>query len=337
MKRSAALCLVCWLFVTAFSVCWGQAPPTRGVSILDDALVFEYESGRVTLVWTGWIAFAKMTTDPVTVAVTYDLTPAGPWNSKGTRVASEAPAHQVGAASVYEKIPIATLEAGTVSPAALFTKEQALNLHIAVRPVYGISPDSSFAEATYMLKPLNYLLLSAAARGNVAEATELLDAGAAVNSANLENKTALMMAAQRGDLAMVKLLVERGASINMRTKGSPFVISPLGSSRPGGWTALAAAASGKNTAVVELLLEKGATVNAWSDDQMSPLRAAIDGGSAGIVKILLQRGADVNALTDSGYSLLAMADINGRAAVARVLRRHGGRIVVPWDPVPNGR
>lgn len=338
MKTCRALSLVCFLLVASFSVSWGQsATPTRGVSVLDDTLVLQHDRGRVTLVWTGWIAFAKTTEDPVTVSVSYDLTPAGPWNAQGSRVASEASGRHVGSASVYERIPIATLESsGPASPAALFTKEQVVNLRISVRPVYALSPGASLAETSYMLKPLNYLLLSAACRGQVDTATELLDAGAAVNSANLENKTALMMAALHGRLAMAKLLVERGASINMRTKGSPFIISPLGSARPGGWTALAAAASGGNAAIVDLLLERGAAVNAWADDQMSPLKAAVDRGNPKIVGTLLSRGAAVNALDDAGFSPLAMADINGRAAVARVLRKHGGRIIVPWDPLSGG-
>jgi hypothetical protein len=337
MKTYSALCLVCCLLVGSFSFSYGQST-LRGVSVTGDALKLEREGNQMTLVWTGWIAFAKPTIDPLTVAVSYDITPPGPWNLKGGRVAMESSAKHAGAASVFEKIPIATLDAsGAASPASLFKQDQAVNLTITVRPQSSIIPGFSLAQSSFLLKPLNYLLLYAASRGDIGEATELLDAGASVNSANLENKTALMMAAAHGHLAMVKLLIERGAAIDMRSKAGPFVTSAFGSSRPGGWTALSAAASNGNPAIVELLLERGATAREWADDQMSPLKAAVQGGNPVIVDLLLQRGADVNAVNDTGYSLLAMADINGRGAVARVLRKHGGRIVVPWDIVPRGR
>jgi len=303
--------------------------------VLDDALILEHYGNRATLFWTATIACAKPSPDAVTVSVKSDLSPPGPWAVTGRGSATETGAKVTGAVSLYQKIPIATLDAPqTESPATFFTQDQSISLLIAVRPSLVFAPGSSMAQAQYSLKPLDYLLLTAARRGNMPAVEELLESGASVDSANLENKTALMMAASKGHLGVVKLLLDRGAKINVRTKGSPFITSAFGSKRPGGWSALAAAASSGNTDVVRMLLERGASVQAGSEDQMSPLTAAINGRNAAIVKLLLEKGADANTLDDLGYSPLAKADIDGRGAIARVLKNHGGRITVPWDIVP---
>jgi ankyrin repeat protein len=287
--------------------------------------------------WAAWIAFAKPTQEPVTISVRYDLSPAGPWAVKATGAATEVAAKTIGSTAVYQRVVIATLESSEpFSPTTLFTKDQTLELRIAVRPSFSVSAESSLAQVKYDLKPLDYLLLAAARQGDVREVTDLLESGASVNGTNLENKTALMMAALGGHLDVVKLLLERGANVNVRSKGSPFVVSQLAAKRPGGWTALAAAASSGNPDVVRVLMERGASVQAVAEDQMSPLVAAINGRNPAIVQLLLQRGADVNAVNDSGYSMLAMADINGKSAIARVLRSHGGRIIVPWDMTTGG-
>ena len=46
--------------------------------------------------------------------------------------------------------------------------------------------------------------------------TQLLDAGADVESPNEDGQTALMLAARTGSLDIAKLLVERGADVNAK-------------------------------------------------------------------------------------------------------------------------
>jgi hypothetical protein len=302
------------------------------VSVLNDGLVIEERMGTLTLVWTGTILFVKPTPDPVSISIKYELSPPGGWQESGTSSALFVSSRAVGGKSVKERIPIARTEARAGTDAAsLFTKDQELRLTVAVRrPGIG-GAAGLLAQSQFQLKPMGYLLLDSARRGNLHQVRELLEAGADVDSATIDNSTPLMVAAGAGREDVVKLLLEKGASIKNRTKGAPIVESPLGSNIPGGWNALMAAVSSGKADVVKLVLDKGSNVNSAMDDRKTPLLLAVDGKSPSVVRLLLDRGADVNVVSDSGYSPLAMADINGKGAMARMLAARGGRIIVPWD------
>jgi ankyrin repeat protein len=57
--------------------------------------------------------------------------------------------------------------------------------------------------------------------GDLALVTQLLDAGADVDSPNDDGQTALMLAARVGSLDIATLLVERGADVNARSLAGP--------------------------------------------------------------------------------------------------------------------
>lgn len=302
------------------------------VSVLGDRISIEEDSGILTLVWTGTVFFFKPSPEPVATSVRFGLSPSGGWQERETSSTVFVSSRAVGAKSLRERIAIATTDAQAVTdPVALFDKDQVLRLNFTVRRPGAGSATAPLAQAEYQLKPMGYLLLNAAARGNVNQVRELLEAGADIDSASIDNFTPLMTAAGGGHAEVVKLLLEKGASIKPRTKGTPFTESPFGSRIPGGWNALMAAASSGNADIVSLLLAKGANVNSAMEDRKTPLLTAVKSGSPAVVRLLLDRGADVNFVSDSGYSPLAMADINGKGAIARTLASRGGRIIVPWD------
>jgi ankyrin repeat protein len=268
----------------------------------------------------------------VAVSVKFGLSPLGGWQESETSRTIFVSSRTVGERSLRQRIAVATTEEqAEMDPVALFDKDQVLRLRFAVKRSGAGSDSAPLAQAEYQLKPMGYLLLNTAASGNIKQVTELLEAGADIDSASIDNFTPLMTAAGGGHAEVVKLLLEKGASVKPRTKGAPVTDSPFGSRIPGGWNALMAAASSGNADIVNLLLTKGANVNSAMEDRKTPLLAAVEGGSPAVVGLLLDRGADVNFVSDSGYSPLAMADINGKGAIAKTLASRGGRIIVPWD------
>ncbi|MEX2261476.1 MAG: ankyrin repeat domain-containing protein [Bryobacteraceae bacterium] len=88
----------------------------------------------------------------------------------------------------------------------------------------------------------------AAKKGNTAKLEALLNAGAEVNIADVENRTALLEAASAGQAQAVRLLLKHGADVNARHKQ--------------GITALMAASLKGRTEVVRLLLAAGADLKA---------------------------------------------------------------------------
>ena len=88
----------------------------------------------------------------------------------------------------------------------------------------------------------------AAARGDLAEVTRLLDGGVDVKAVTENGDTPLHYAALSGNAELVKLLLEKGADANAKESS--------------GWTPLLAAAQNGQVDVCKLLLEKGAEVNA---------------------------------------------------------------------------
>ena len=180
-------------------------------------------------------------------------------------------------------------------------------------------------------------LMYAAAYGSIDAMKLLLGAGAAVNSKNAFDATALMWCAN--DLAKVDLLVEKGTDVNARSKQgrTPLLIaaahsgnfevvkflvehgaslsnhksaaeehsaaapapSGLPASRKTESSVLAEAADANDTETVRYLIDKGADVDARNKDGDTPLLLAASYGNVEIVKLLLAKGADFNAV-DAG-------------------------------------
>ncbi|MBI4966055.1 MAG: ankyrin repeat domain-containing protein [Desulfomonile tiedjei] len=302
------------------------------INVVGDRLLIEEDMGTLTLVWTGTVFFVKPTPDPVAVTVKFELSPSGVWEERGTSSTVLVSGRTAGARSLRERIAIATTDArGVTDAASLFNKDQVLRLSIAVRRPSAAGTAAALAQGDYEVKPLGYLLLNAARRGNLNEVRQILEAGGDVDSASMDNVTPLMMAAERGHKDVVRLLLEKDASTKNRTKGTAFIESPFGSRIAGGWNALMAAVSSGDADIVKLMLDKGVNVNSAMDDRRTPLLVAVDGKSPAVVSLLVERGADVNVVSDSGYSPLAMADVNGKGAIARIIAARGGKIIVPWD------
>lgn len=170
-------------------------------------------------------------------------------------------------------------------------------------------------------------LMFAAAGGNADAVRTLLDAGAAVNAADITNgQTALMFAAAQGRTEAVTLLLARKADPNLSTKVSPII--PMGQrykektggkgtreitseggrsdiTAMGGMTALLFAAREGHAGAVKALVEAGADVNRVSGaDALSPMTIAIVNGRLDIAKYLLEKGANPNLVAKTGVGPL---------------------------------
>lgn len=106
-------------------------------------------------------------------------------------------------------------------------------------------------------------LRKAAKRGDAAEITRLLDAGADINSAGgFWGNTALGWAADQGHIHCVRLLLERGAKIDATNSL--------------GWSPLVNAIMSNQGETVDLLLEKGASITLKDGSGRTPLDNAVN-------------------------------------------------------------
>jgi ankyrin repeat protein len=189
-------------------------------------------------------------------------------------------------------------------------------------------------------------LMVAAAFGNVAAATALLDLGAATSTRDEQmGATALHYAARAGHVAMATahLLLARGADADARTID--------------GATALHLAAFYNHTAMVSLLVEGGAGIDATDATGLTPLQyarrqgrtnavdellglgARVDGlydavnaGDLIRVRALIAEGAPVDRLELSGTAL-HLATAKGYVAIAAALIDAGANLEAEGDPV----
>jgi ankyrin repeat protein len=91
-------------------------------------------------------------------------------------------------------------------------------------------------------------LIAAAARGQIAAVTLLLELGADIEAVVDGDENALIQAAGNGHLDVVKLLVAKGANVNARIQADQMIggkpstewRTPLGMARRGGHRAVAA-------------------------------------------------------------------------------------------------
>ncbi len=182
------------------------------------------------------------------------------------------------------------------------------------------------------------LFLSAARAGDAAEVRALLAAGAAVNGADPDGRTALMVAAGRNDQALVELLLEAGADVGQRdiegvsaltiakADGFPDIVALLrdaGASESQEELLDEAVRTGDLEAV-ERLLDEGVDVNALdTDDYQTPLMTALELRELEIFLRLVQAGADPTregtGIATSGENAISVAARQGSPWALRVL------------------
>jgi ankyrin repeat protein len=138
-------------------------------------------------------------------------------------------------------------------------------------------------------KRRNATLIEAARSGDAMAAAAALDAGAAVNSRDVDGITPLMHAV-------------RG--------GRPEIANPAPTDR---------------AELVELLIKRGADVNARTDSGFVALFWAARYGHVEAAKALIDHGADVNARDKDGLTAISWASTNHQTKMVELLTTSGAK------------
>ena len=165
-------------------------------------------------------------------------------------------------------------------------------------------------------------LLWACQHGHFGTAKVLLDAGAAVDVGTTRTGIGpLSVAAVQGHLSMVKLLVKRRASVNQKEHH--------------GSTALHFACQSGFVDVAVFLLDHGANIHAITRKGGTPLYGACQNGHVELVEVLAERGAVIDAPTSQGATPLVIAAQNGHDDVVECLIELGADVNhVPDSAMP---
>jgi beta-lactamase regulating signal transducer with metallopeptidase domain len=161
-------------------------------------------------------------------------------------------------------------------------------------------------------------LVHALQDGDVAEARDLIAAGADVNHWIPGDGTPLIMAARLNDLDMARDLLEAGADVNRVARGEG--------------NALIVASQMGNVEMARLFVRAGADVNAIVPSDETPLINAARRNRLEVARYLINHGADVNLavrapIVDGAElrSPLQMARRGGHAEMIDLLRQAGAR------------
>jgi ankyrin repeat protein len=156
-------------------------------------------------------------------------------------------------------------------------------------------------------------LIQAAARGDAAAVSVLLQQGIAVDAVDADGATALHWAVWSGDSRMADALIRAGASV---AAANAFGITPV----------YIAAETG-NAALLDRLLQAGADVNTTDGTGDTILMAAVRAGSFGTAKLLVDRGAAVDVPEPQlGHTALMWAVRADDAATTKLLLDRGASI-----------
>ncbi|HEX7181180.1 MAG TPA: ankyrin repeat domain-containing protein [Thermoanaerobaculia bacterium] len=181
-----------------------------------------------------------------------------------------------------------------------------------------------------------------AGKGQDALVELYLDAGMAVDAADDDGNTALIVAAGRGDKTVVRLLLQRGADVGLRNRfGSTALEAAVRTGheqvaellRQHGAVAPEASAIGLLSAVeagdgegVRRALADGAAPDQRNEAGEAALTMAVRLDRADIVTLLLSRGADTEARDAHGKTPLMAAAELGRLGLAATLLGRGAAI-----------
>jgi ankyrin repeat protein len=159
----------------------------------------------------------------------------------------------------------------------------------------------------------NQELIRAVSKGDLAEATRLLNSGADVNTKTEYGWTPLMWAASKGYQEISKMLLNKGADTNAQDNE--------------GRTALVEAALCRRLSVVKLLLDNGADVNAKSKHGRTALMMLdAETDRSDVVKLLLDKGADINANNENGQTALMLRASEGSLMMVQLLLDRGAGV-----------
>ena len=190
----------------------------------------------------------------------------------------------------------------------------------------------------------------AAAQGNVAQVTEILNKGIDINVADEQGRTAAMIATYKNYPNVVKVLVEHGADINIRDhmENNPFLYAgaegyleilkltieaganPTILNRFGGTALIPASEHGYVENVREILEHTDVDVNLINKPGWTALLEAIVYGDGGpmhqeTIHLLIEYGADVNVADAKGITPLQHAQSRGFQEISKILIQAGAK------------
>lgn len=192
-------------------------------------------------------------------------------------------------------------------------------------------------------------LIEAAKVGDVARATDIIRAGAPLETRDGQGRTALLIAVERNDVPLAKVLMGAGASLNTQAANAdtPWVLAgargrnemiadmiPLGPdllvrNRFGG-NALIPACERAHIETIRLLLTTKIDVNHVNNLGWTCLLEIVILGDGGprhqeAARLVLAAGAAPNLGDKDGVTPLAHARARGQGEVAALIEQAGGR------------
>lgn len=155
------------------------------------------------------------------------------------------------------------------------------------------------------------LLCSAAQRGSIQMAEQLLKNGADVNGCDYDRRTPLHVAAADGQLQMLVWLLRRGASVHVRDRH--------------GHTPLQQAVHFERVACVRQLVACGAHITLAPTALGEQLCSAAWAGRVSTLECFYLANADLSQADGTGRTALHVAALSGNADVCRMLLTRGAR------------
>lgn len=214
-----------------------------------------------------------------------------------------------------ERLLLSDEEADAVESAAIAVAGAATETSVAAAEPAAITQRSGAQDDR------DATLLNACAGGKVAQALELLGAGADPNVMpgrnDRDQRSPLMSAVCHSDLRLLRALIERGANPNLAVNG----VTPL-------LLACRDTLVGRPEAVM-MLLSNGADLTRTGGDGSTPLHHAAITRDPGIAAMLLDAGAVVDPLNAEGLTPLGLAARAGNEAVLKLLLDRGAACETP--------